>query len=234
MRRLLDEYEFILSRMLRVLGETYDGESRGKFVALRFGDWDDYYHYISHFYPDGEHITSGGIFLYGGYYHMAYGSSTPEGERQVRVHELAHNLMAHLPMPLWLNEALAQAFDHDLAGLVDRFDWKDLHSRRGYWNRTTVQDFWSGASFSCQNGSDLSYALAKLLLDFIHRDIGPSPENFRRFVQRADWHDAGDIAAREHLGISLGELISGYLGPGDWEPEADLASKARPREELDT
>src|SRR5262245_44420547 len=50
--KILSEYEGALVRMNRILGETYDGETRGKFVALRFTDADDYYAYIAHYYPD--------------------------------------------------------------------------------------------------------------------------------------------------------------------------------------
>ena len=29
---------------------------------------------------------------------------------------------------------------------------------------------------------------------------------------------AGQAAAKEHLGVSLGEILTEFLGPGKWEP----------------
>jgi hypothetical protein len=38
------------------------------------------------------------------------------------------------------------------------------------------------------------------------------------FVTAANHADAGQAAARQHLGISLGMLAEPFLGPGEWEP----------------
>ena len=225
--KILREYEGLLVRINCVLGETYNGEGRGKFVALRFTDADDYYAYISHFHPDGENTMSGGIFLTDGYYHMAFPEGrTAEEERPVRVHELAHNLLAHLPLPLWLNEALAIAFERDLAGgHAWALDTEIIGRHRVYWNADTMQDFWRGNSFRNMEGQELSYSLAFTLLDIVYRDIGPSPEEFRRFVRGANWHDAGADAAREHLDVGLEEMVANFLGPGEWTPAPDLAAQ---------
>ena len=56
----------------RVLGDVASPDAAGKHCVLRFGAADDYYKYISHFYPDGEFASSAGIFLIDGYYHVAH------------------------------------------------------------------------------------------------------------------------------------------------------------------
>jgi hypothetical protein len=234
--KVLAEYEGALVRMNRILGDTYDGESRGKFVALRFTDADDYYAYISHFFPDGEHPLSGGIFLTEGYYHMAF----PEGwggdeERRTRNHELAHNLLAHLPLPRWLNEGLAIAFEgapDPVRGPAWALDAETIHKHRAYWNVDTIQEFWGGFSFDTIEGQQLSYNLAFVMLDMVYREIQPSPEAFRRFVRGADWHDAAAASVHEHLEVELEELVENFLGPGDWAPASDLAERIKRRREL--
>lgn len=228
--KILTEYEDALVRMNRIFGETYDGESRGKFVALRFTETDDYYAYIAHYYPDGEHPMSGGIFLTEGYYHVAFPEGmTGDEERRVRNHELAHNLLQHLPLPRWLNEALAMAFEGDsMTGL----DTEMIRKHRAYWNAETIQEFWSGHSFDTIEGQELSYSLAFVLLDMVYRDIQPSAEAFRRFVRGADWHDAGTAAVLEHLEVGLEELVENFLGPGDWAPGADLPNRVKQGSDL--
>ena len=66
--------------------------------------------------------------------------------------------------------------------------------------------------------AEASYSLARILLNLIHTELRPKDGNFRRFVLRSDWGDAGAIAAMEHLEIELQDLVATFLGPGDWAP----------------
>ncbi len=38
-------------------------------------------------------------------------------------------------------------------------------------------------------------------------------------MKQTIWHDAGQSAAKEQFGVSMGEIASVFLGSGDWEPE---------------
>lgn len=208
-------------RLIQTLGDVAWTTATGKHVILRFTDLDDYYAYISHYYRDGEHAGSAGVFLRKDYSHIAYHEQlNMQGERRTLAHELAHNLVAHLPLPAWLNEALAEAFEADVAGgrfaMVDR----ELHAQHeSYWNEKTIQDFWMGKSFHTVEGQRVSYNLAQLLLDIIHREVRPPAEVFQRFVKQSTWHDAGEAAALEQFEVSLGEIASVFLGDGDWTPK---------------
>jgi hypothetical protein len=219
--RMLLFLEEARANLLRTLGDVAHTDGPGKHVVLRFTDTDDYYAYVSYFYPDGEFATSGGMFLGSGYCHIAY----PEGynmdmERETIAHELAHNLLVDLPLPAWLNESLAEAFMADLAGRKSAAVDRDLMAdHRAYWNAQTIQGFWTGLAFSDVEGQQVSYSLAQVLLDLIHRELHPDPDAFRRFVKQSDWNDAGEAAAREQLGTGLGEIVSVFLGPGDWSPK---------------
>lgn len=217
----LQFFEKARVRLIHTLGDVAWTTGIGKHVILRFTDLDDYYAYISDYYSDGEHAGSGGVFLRRDYAHIVYYEQpNMQGERKTLAHELAHNLVAHLPLPAWLNEALAEAFEADVAGgrfaMVDR----ELHAEHeSYWNANTIQDFWMGKSFHTVEGQRVSYNLAQLLLDIINREVRPPSEIFRRFVKQSTWQDAGEAAAFEQFEVGLGEIASVFLGDGDWNPK---------------
>lgn len=227
--KLLTFSESARTRIDRVVGDIGAAEACGKHLILRFTETDDFYAYISHFHADGEHAGSGGVFLRDGYSHVAYPHSWSEEEdRRVLAHELTHNLLVDLPLPAWLNEALAMAFETDLAGGVHEPFTREVAARhREYWNAITIQEFWRGESFGKVEGQDLAYGLSRVLLELIHKDINPPPEEFRRFLLRSDWGDAGAIAAREHLDIDLENLVASFLGPGAWQPRPESWPKPR-------
>jgi hypothetical protein len=223
---LLSFLEEARSSMLRRLDAIHLPKGHGKHVVLRFGTEDDYYRYISYFDPEGEHAGSSGMFLRRGYLHVAY----PHHERlnadqAVLVHEFSHNLLVNLPLPSWLSEALAMAFERDIAGSAGPPLTRELaEEHRAYWNAQTIQEFWRGLSFHKIESQKLAYSLARILLDFITTDLQPPPAQFRDFVIHADRKDAGQAAAQAYLEIDLADLVATFLGPGDWQPLAESFS----------
>lgn len=220
LHRTLSFLETAFMQIHKVLGDVAAAEWHGKHVVLRFSQSDDYYSYVSYFDSDGEYAGSGGMFIPDGYYHIAFPQSwSLDEDRRTLVHELTHNLLAHLPLPAWLNEALAMAFEADIAGNRTETLSRELTARhRLYWNSLTIQDFWSGSAFSSVDGQELAYGLARILLNLIYTEVRPPEEEFRRFVRLANWKDAGALAAREHLTIELHDLVACFLGPGEWQP----------------
>lgn len=219
--RTLQFLEHARERLVHILGDVAWTDGKGKHVALRFTNLEDYYAYISHYYANGKHATSGGVFLHKGYAHIAYYELlSMNEERATLAHELAHNLVAHLPLPRWLNEALAEAFDTDIGGSRPRMLDRELHAQHeAYWNAETIQQFWMGRSFNRPEGQRVSYSLARLLLDIINREVRPPPDFFRRFIKQTTWQDAGEAAALEQFEVGLGEIASVFLGDGDWAPK---------------
>jgi hypothetical protein len=55
-------------------------------------------------------------------------------------------------------------------------------------------------------------------MDFITTDLRPSSTEFREFILHADRKDAGQAAARNYLQVELSDLVSTFLGPGEWAP----------------
>lgn len=210
------------SRMCAVFGEMRP-QTFGKHAVLRFSEMQDFYFYVSHFHRDGEYAGAGGMFLSDGYDHIAYPHGwTDQDEGPVLVHELAHALVAHLPMPPWLNEALAMAFEADIAGSQLPPLTRDLAERhREYWTADTIQDFWEGSAFSDVEGQELAYSLSCVLLNLIRTELRPSQRELRSFVENATRADAGAAAAEEHLQIALENIVAAFLGLGEWAPQPE-------------
>jgi hypothetical protein len=214
-------YEAALKRILASLGGIASDEGFGKHVVLMFSTLDEYYRYITYFYPEGEHPMSGGICLSGeGYVHFALPTTDYSSYRSVLVHELTHGCLGHLPIPTWLNESLAMRMEEVVCGsdifALDR----EIYDRHvSYWNADSIQSFWMGESWQIPGESfDLSYNLAQVLWRKIEVDLGASQERIGRFIGTANARDGGEAACQSIFGMSLGDLITEFLGEGEWKP----------------
>jgi hypothetical protein len=94
---------------------------------------------------------------------------------------------------------------------------RDVRRHRHHWSKRGLQRFWDGEGFTHDDrGQELSYELAHLLVSLL---VGDHRDRVRPFLRAARSDDFGAAAARDHLGMTLGELATKFLGPGDWEPE---------------
>jgi len=214
-RTLLDYAEFVVDTIRGSLGGAAWSGYHGKHVLLLFSDADDYFTYISYYHGEGSHILSSGIFIRKGYAHIALPYVTTYAAQHVLVHELAHNLLCHLPMPLWLNEGLAVLMEQTVTRkpfVIDR-ELADRH--RTFWNEASIQHFWAGKSYDVPGDeSELSYSLGNILVVLL-----ADKPYFVEFIKAADWRDAGQDAAVNYLEQDLGEVLGGFLGPGNWRPQ---------------
>ncbi len=198
----------------RLQGAAWNS-GHGKHVILLFTDDDDYYQYVSYFHRDGIHPASGGCLISKGYVHIA-APYEPFGLRQILAHELTHNCLVHLPLPLWLNEAMAKMFERAVASTRHPvLDHEREERHLAFWTRENIQEFWAGVSFKKPGDSNhLSYNLAEIVLTLLQEQNG----DWVTFLNTAHWRDAGQTAAIECLGVDLGNVLSTFLGGGDWRP----------------
>jgi len=188
----------------------------GKHVVLLFMDEDDYYQYQAPFLRDGLNPASGGVLIRDGYVHIALPYANGFPLPRVLAHELTHNYLAHLPLPLWLNEGVAQRME----GIVVRsmqpiLDQELADNLRNYWTEKNIQEFWAGVSFDeTSEARTLSYSLAEVL---VHSLTG-GREAFLEFLRNAHCDDAGQTAALDCMETNLGDLAGSFLGPGSWRP----------------
>jgi hypothetical protein len=214
--QLLMFAEQTLEQIYAVLQGAAWKPANGKRMMFLFAEEDDYYQYVSYFHRDGVHPTSGGCLIHGGYVHIAIPYSGGRRIRQTLAHELMHNCVAHLRLPLWLNEGLAVTFDRTVAQWQRPTLDHDLRDRHfAFWSPLNIQEFWSGTSFGKPGDSnELSYSLAEILVNLLLSES----KYFGLFVQHADWNDAGQTAALDILGVDLGSTAATFLGEGNWRP----------------
>lgn len=212
------------------IGKLAPRDVYGKQVLLVLSDADDYYTYISHFYPDGTHNASSGVFITaGGYTHIAMPFHFVYSAKAVITHELVHNNLFHLPIPTWLNEGLAQRIESIVVSRPLRLDREMAQRHHEFWDEESLQRFWAGLAFHEPGESvELSYNLGLLLVESL---IAPGAA-FLDFVAEADWRDGGQDAAVRILDRDLGEAVGGLLGEGNWRPNrkriADLLTAGIP------
>lgn len=215
-RTLLTYAESVLTVIRSILKTAAWTGYYGPHVLLLFADQEDYYTYISFYHPDGLHPRSGGVFLARGYAHVALPFITPRSAEHTIIHELVHNLLAHLPLPLWLNEGLAVIIERAIERRPFLLDQEAVEQHAQHWTEVTIQTFWAGTSFSIPGESNtLSYRLAEILVTL----LSEKGAAFIDFIKHADWRDAGLDAALNILATDLGDLAGGFLGPGKWRPQ---------------
>lgn len=220
------------------LGKTAWRRSFGKRVVIVFSEQDDYYQYLSHFGPDGEQATSGGVCIHSGCTHIAIPWQDEIDATNAIVHELTHDCLAHLPLPLWLNEGVSVTLQKAIAPAIRAIGrgeqdalfsasinwrppimWDELAERHfAFWNEANIQSFWAGTSFHMPGDlNELSYSLAEVFLKLLSERGRQS--GLQAFLEAAHFDDAGQTAALDCLSTDLGEIAGTFLGPGNWRPQ---------------
>jgi hypothetical protein len=216
---LLDYLDRSQRRVLAALAGIAADHGHGKTVVMVFDDEQTYYRYVANYGSESSQpeAGSGGMFIDHGYGHFVFPQGSFEAMEPVVVHELAHCLVRHLPIPAWLNEGLAVNTEHRFTGHRPRYrpnEVEYLFSR--FWNASTIQEFWSGKSFlRPDDGQALSYELARLMVQLLGKDYAL----LTRFCETANQDDGGQRASQEVIGAGLEELVAIVLGPGTWKPD---------------
>jgi hypothetical protein len=209
--------------------------SASKHVLFVLTDEDDYDNYIAQFYDEGTFATSLGVHIGRGIPHIVVHFVEPREALVTLAHELSHACVKHLPLPRWLDEAVAMTLEKQIgdvppaenfgraqamwniqSGWTPPVLWGELAERHHeFWNEENIQAFWAGTLFfEPGDANELSYSLAEILLNLIAQDFG----NWLDFVARAHHDDAGQTAALDCFGKGLGEVAGTFLGEGDWQP----------------
>jgi hypothetical protein len=219
----------IVGRTRRQILQALDGLAafgeHDREILIVFHDLDTYYRYVSHAYPEGgEFAFSSGVFLHAGCPHFVtvHADHTHTIERVI-AHEMTHASVAHLRIPLWVNEGLAVNVETRLTGRLPKlFTPAEMREKHlAFWSRDTIQEFWSGRSFfRADDGNMLSYDLAQTLVEIL---AGHWPQ-FQAFTLAASYDDAGASAASEHLQLDLGVSVAGMFEQSDadgWYPDPE-------------
>ncbi len=221
---LLSFLERTLSRILSTLKGIASDDGYGKYIVIVFNDIDDYYAYLSYFYDEGGvYGLSSGVYLNRGYGHFAFPYQELAYAESIASHEMTHALVAHLPIPAWLNEGMAVTIEDMITGSSPlRMDNEQFSRHRAFWGSEEIQQFWSGEAFHRPDeGQELSYHLAQFAVNALSKDY----EAFIAFTNSASHEDGGEAAAQDVFGSSLGGLIEQFFGDGEWAPAPNTWSK---------
>ena len=215
-------------RMRNVLGSVAQPSSKGKHVVVAFQEADDYFRYISPSFPEGEHGSTAGLQIREGYSHIVLHGQHQWMMENVLAHESTHAALQHLEMPQWIEEGLAQMFEHDMTGRgLLELDAEIAQRHKRYWTKHGMDEFWRGEGFSrAGKVQELTYQLAEILMRLLVEDARPRwfgwvrepQQRFFLFLQEANEVDCGEEACRECLGFELRDLAARFLGEGDWSP----------------
>ncbi len=223
-RRLVVWAEQTAAKVKKLLRLDHAGRLFGKCPMVVVHDLDTYHEYFAAYLPDGEYAGSGGVYLNRGYGHFVFSFLDMGQAEAVLAHELTHACVAHLPIPAWLNEGVAQLCEIHVTGR-DHARYEEIKETLGeHWTPESIQAFWSGAAFLENDdiGQMHSYHLAKVLTSRLAR----RPDLFHDFLHEAHHDDAGAAALRARYQLSPGDLVADYLGDGDWEPRPPFAISA--------
>jgi len=207
--------------ILNTLPGIVADEGFGKHVVIIFDDIDDYYSYLSYYYPEeGEFGLSAGVFLNKGYGHFAFPFQEIVEAEPIAAHELTHALLSHLTIPAWLNEGIAVNMEGHISGCTPyNLNAEMIARHKKFWGIEEVQGFWAGESFGRPDeGQELSYNLAQFAVSALIQNY----DSFVQFANKAHYSDGGEAAANNVYEGSLGGLLTNVLGEDDWSPKPEL------------
>src|SRR5262245_37775954 len=145
---LLDSAESGLNSILDVLGDVAAAQWSGPLVMLLFADAEGYCRYVSPFDQERAYFRSGAMCFTEGYLHIALRPYPLETLQSTMLHEMTHACLAHLTLPLWLEEGITQLVEEAGTGQSRFFiDGKIAVEMRRYWQEHGLGDFWWGGGF---------------------------------------------------------------------------------------
>lgn len=157
----------------------------------------------------------GGMYLHGGRAPMSI-IALPTAARwaveNTIAHEFTHHALAHLDMPLWIQEGLTQMMEERATGIGNFAAPRELLERhRARWGEDGLDGFLSGEAFGSphEDTQELAYHLAQIVVRSL---CSQRPKQFFAMAREATWDDGGRRAARSHLGVDLEHLVAASIG----------------------
>jgi hypothetical protein len=102
---------------------------------------------------------------------------------------------------------------------IFQLDQEIYEQHTEHWNTHTIQQLWTGESWEIPGNSfELSYNLAQVLWRKIESDLVAPRDAILKFISNAHFEDSGESAFQSIFQLSLGDLVTDFLGEGQWSP----------------
>lgn len=213
----LEQLEKGRKLMMPILGDAAKSIGPRPQIFIELDSSDALYAYLPTFDSEGTHEDAARLFFAPG------AIPTPrldlDGVASL-AHPLVDHLLHHFSLPRWLRCGAAGYFNMLLVrGDFAKVEEEWIAGHRDYWNAETIQYFWSGRAFTDEALDGFPDNLAEVLVDIMTRELKLNAEKFAEFMVHAEERDAGAGAAFKYLNVSLGDVVSAFLGDGDWSPK---------------
>lgn len=202
---LLRASESLLTGARHTFGPPNE-EFLGPHVIIVFDDLATYVDYVCYFFPDGEYGALDGVCIRGDYVHIAL--PVIEQRNPLELPELSRAMyLALLLLPRWIEEGANQPMmQHRRQRSVDS---ERALKHSNYWRESGLDTFWSGEAFDrTGEAGAMAFELAEILIQNLMSDH----DRFRVFLSRAKPDDHGARAAQDTFGLTLAEIVTGFLG----------------------
>ncbi len=167
----------IRTGIIDLLGNIVPDSYIGKNLIIEFADDEDYYKYISFFYPKnkGNKIEispfSAGCMLNKGYMHIALNHFAKGDLSRIIAHEFTHLFLAYYNLPSWINEGIATncetIFGNSYAfrSQVNMYNQPEMiEEHLKYWNKKKFNEFILGKTIKNYKTANLAYSLSYLMV----------------------------------------------------------------------
>ncbi len=194
----------------------------GDLLAIMINEGEQYYDYTGKYNSGkGQTILSAGVFIKSVLPHFVTNETQLTLAEPTIIHEMTHYHLAHLELPLWLDEGLAVNVERVIAKNAPPAEYLvELYEKHiAYWDHQTIQNFWSGDTYSHSTKAELAYDLGRMLV----YHLAKHKHAFKQFVEDSNRLDSGAKAAMTHLDMTLGQIVCSLLNKPyntRWEPKA--------------
>jgi len=209
-RSVLDFSEKALNCIYTALGTAANDSVYGKRVIIVIHSYGFYQSYVEAFFPEfKDDFLVSGEFVDLGYEHSVFPYQNLSITEPILVGHLVGGVLCHLPLPTWLLEGVRSEMINQITSYGSAIVNDELLDRhRMFWSDEKIEHFLSGDLFnSSGDGCGFSMELARILVrEILYSD--DDKEKFSKFLENANYQDAGESAFCGVYGTSLRSFIA--------------------------
>lgn len=170
---------------------------------------DDYYSFIAREFSEGDHATSGGVYLNTGpecFPVLVFPMPRAGDPESVIAHELTHHALHGYGLPLWVEEGITQMMEERVTGASHfRLNQEMADRHTEFWDEAGFERLLSGESFGSphEDEQELAYHLSQWA---VRGMLSSQSARFFAFARACADQDP-EHAMHEHLGMGQADIL---------------------------